>query len=201
MKKNLLGGIATLSLAALFVSCGQSGQGAKEQAPAVPAADTVTYVSMRPAPQDRLFTAPSIEKAVQDVQSMLSNKRLAWMFGNCFPNTLDTTVQYTEDDGEGHPDTFVITGDIYAMWLRDSGAQVWPYLRFANEDPKVKAVIEGTIRRQFKCICIDPYANAFNKGPDGTGRMTDITEMKPELHERKWEVDSHCYPIRLAYDY
>ena len=123
------------------------------------------------------------------------------MFGNCFPNTLDTTVQFTEDDGEGHPDTFVITGDIYAMWLRDSGAQVWPYLRFAKEDPKVKAVIEGTIRRQFKCICIDPYANAFNKGPDGTGRMTDITEMKPELHERKWEVDSHCYPIRLAYGY
>ena len=192
--------IAALSLAAILVSCGQSGQGSQEQA-LVPAVDTVTYVSMRPAPQDRLFTAPSIEKAIQDVQSMLTNKRLAWMFGNCFPNTLDTTVQFTEDDGEGHPDTFVITGDIYAMWLRDSGAQVWPYLRFANEDPKVKAVIEGTIRRQFKCICIDPYANAFNKGPDGTGRMTDITEMKPELHERKWEVDSHCYPIRLAYGY
>ena len=126
-----------LLLTAVPVSCAQSGQGGKEQARAQ--ADTVTYVSMRPAPQDRLFTSPSIEKAILDVQSQLTNKRLAWMFGNCFPNTLDTTVQFTEDDGEGHPDTFVITGDIHAMWLRDSGAQVWPYLRFANEDPKLKA--------------------------------------------------------------
>jgi meiotically up-regulated gene 157 (Mug157) protein len=51
------------------------------------------------------------------------------------------------------------------------------------------------------CINIDPYANAFNDGPTGAGWQTDGTRMKPEVYERKWEIDSHCYPIRLAYEY
>ena len=87
------------------------------------------------------------------------------------------------------------------MWLRDSGAQVWPYVQFANEDPKLKSMLEGVIRRQFLCINLDPYANAFNDGPKGSEWETDRTAMKPELHERKWEIDSLCYPLRLAYHY
>ena len=164
------------------------------------AEEPADYVCQRPAEQDRLFTSPAIEQTIADVQAQLTNPRLAWMFGNCFPNTLDTTVHFTEDDGTGNPDTFVYTGDIHAMWLRDSGAQVWPYLRL-SDDPQVRAMLAGTIRRQFKCLCIDPYANAFNIGPTGTGWMDDNTIMKPELHERKWEIDSECYPIRLAYAY
>lgn len=121
------------------------------------------------------------------------------MFENCFPNTLDTTVHFRMLDGK--PDTFVYTGDIHAMWLRDSGAQVWPYVQFANEDPKLKTMLEGVIRRQFLCINMDPYANAFNDGPKGSEWETDRTDMKPELHERKWEIDSLCYPLRLAYHY
>lgn len=163
------------------------------------AEEPAEYVCQRPA--EPLFTTPLIEQTIVDVQAMLTNPRLAWMFGNCFSNTLDTTVHFSENDGEGHPDTFVYTGDIHAMWLRDSGAQVWPYLRFANDDPKIRAMLEGTIRRQLKCLCIDPFANAFNIGPTGTGWMSDNTEMKPELHERKWEIDSQCYVIRLAYGY
>lgn len=165
------------------------------------AEEPAEYVSQRPAEENRLFTTPTIENKILEVQAMLTNPRLAWMFGNCFPNTLDTTVHFAEDDGEGHPDTFVYTGDIHAMWLRDSGAQVWPYIRFANEEEQIKAMLEGTIRRQFKCLCIDPFANAFNMGPTGSQWMSDNTEMKPELHERKWEIDSQCYPIRLAYGY
>ena len=88
------------------------------------------------------------------------------------------------------------------MWLRDSGAQVWPYVQLANADPALREMLAGVILRQFKCINTDPYANAFNDGaiPDGHW-MTDLTDMKPELHERKWEIDSLCYPIRLAYEY
>ena len=93
------------------------------------------------------------------------------------------------------------TGDIHAMWLRDSGAQVWPYIQLANKDPELKKMLEGVIRRQFKCINIDPYANAFNDGAVGGDWMSDLTDMKPELHERKWEIDSLCYPLRLAYQY
>ncbi len=157
------------------------------------------YVSQRPPVNKRLFTSEVIEQKIQEVKKMLTNPKLIWMFENCFPNTLETTVHYRVQNGK--PDTFVYTGDIHAMWLRDSGAQVWPYVQFANEDPKLKSMIEGVIRRQFKCINIDPYANAFNDGATGGGWDTDMTDMKPELHERKWEIDSLCYPLRLAYHY
>ena len=88
------------------------------------------------------------------------------MFRNCFPNTLDTTVHFGHDE-DGSPRTFVYTGDIHAMWLRDSGAQVWPYVQLANEDPALKEMLAGVINCQFGLICIDPYANAFNDGPTG----------------------------------
>lgn len=161
----------------------------------------VNYSSNRPVEKQRLFQSTAVEKEIVRVQQLLTNPKLAWMFANCFPNTLDTTVHFRKGS-DGQPDTFVYTGDIHAMWLRDSGAQVWPYVQLANEDPKLKEMLAGVILRQFKCIQLDPYANAFNDGPDPNGNwMSDMTAMKPELHERKWEIDSLCYPLRLAYHY
>ena len=155
------------------------------------------HESRRPAENERLFVSKAVESKIQEVVKLLENERLAWMFANCFPNTLDATVHPVGDN-----DTFVYTGDIHAMWLRDSGAQVWPYLPLINEDPELKNLLAGVILRQFKCICIDPYANAFYKEEDKRGEWaSDITDMKPGVHERKWEIDSHCYPIRLAYEY
>lgn len=158
------------------------------------------YESKRPQPENRLFHSDAVEQKIEEVCSQLKNPKLRWMFSNCFPNTLDTTVHFGKD-ANGNPRTFVYTGDIHAMWLRDSGAQVWPYVQLAGQDEKLREMIEGVIRCQFSLICIDPYANAFNDGPTGTGWMTDITDMDPNIHERKWEIDSHCYPIRLAYHY
>ncbi len=157
-------------------------------------------VTNRPAESARLFKSKAVEKEIKRVKKMLKNPKLAWMFENCFPNTLDTTVHYRIADDGSH-DTFVYTGDIHAMWLRDSGAQVWPYVQLANKDQELKNMLAGVINRQFKCIIIDPYANAFNDGPVGGEWMSDFTDMKPELHERKYEIDSLCYPIRLAYEY
>ena len=157
------------------------------------------YISQRPKESERLFRSDIVEKKIKEIKAMLKNPYLAWMFENCFPNTLDTTVHFRHTDGK--PDTFVYTGDIHAMWLRDSGAQVWPYVQLANDDPKLREMLEGVIRRQFICINIDPYANAFNDGPVGGDWQSDMTDMKKELHERKWEIDSLCYPIRLAYHY
>ena len=163
--------------------------------------DAVTFTSKRPKEAERLFRSEAVEKEIQNIVKKLTNKRLAWMFENCFPNTLDTTVHYGEEV-DGTPDTYVYTGDIPAMWLRDSGTQVWPYVQLANKDKKLKKMLAGVINRQLKCINIDPYANAFNHYPDPNGRwMTDETDMKPELHERKFEIDSLCYPIRLAFEY
>ena len=155
----------------------------------------------RPKVEERLFHSSAVEKQIARVQKLLKNEKLAWMFVNCFPNTIDTTVHF-RIGADGKPDTFVYTGDIHAMWLRDSGAQVWPYVQLANSDPKLKEMLAGVISRQFKCINIDPYANAFNDGPlEDNHWATDLTDMKPELHERKWEIDSLCYPLRLAYHY
>ncbi len=164
--------------------------------------NTKVYVSQRPQEKDRLFVSKAVDEKIKEVKKMLTNARLSWMFENCFPNTLDTTVRYYTDKGED--DTLVYTGDIHAMWLRDSGAQVWPYLQLANKDEKLKKMLRGTILRQFKCIMIDPYANAFldphDPKPDHQW-MSDKTKMRLELHERKWEIDSLCYVIRLAYQY
>ena len=155
------------------------------------------YKSNRPAPEKRCFSSEAVERTIAELSSKLPNPKLAWMFSNCFPNTIDTTVEYDEQAG----DTFVITGDIHAMWLRDSGAQVWPYLRLAGEDEHLRKMLAGVLMRQFRCIAIDPYANAFNKGPSGSKWESDITQMNPWLHERKWEVDSPCYVLRLAHGY
>lgn len=158
------------------------------------------YCDQRPKVQDRLFSSPAVEREIERVCAQLENPRLAWMFANCFPNTLDTTV-HIGDDIDGQSDTFVYTGDIPAMWLRDSGAQVWPYLRYANSDPALRKMIAGVINRQLRCINIDPYANAFNVHPVGAANPTDYPQADPYVFERKWEIDSHCYPIRLAYEY
>ena len=159
-----------------------------------------SYSTRRPEEKDRLFHSNAVESKIKEVTAQLTNPKLAWMFANCFPNTLDTTVHFGKDE-QGRPRTFVYTGDIHAMWLRDSGAQVWPYVQLANEDPALKEMLAGVINCQFTLIGIDPYANAFNDGPTGTGWQTDRTKMDPNLHERKWEIDSDCYPIRLAYEY
>ncbi len=163
-------------------------------------ASAQTYQSQRPAERDRLFRSTAVEAKIAEVTAKLSNPKLAWMFANCFPNTLDTTVHFGKDK-DGKPRTFVYTGDIHAMWLRDSGAQVWPYVQLANDDPELREMLAGVINCQFSLICIDPYANAFNDGATGTGWQSDRTDMDPNLHERKWEIDSDCYPIRLAYHY
>ena len=158
------------------------------------------YESRRPAENQRLFTSEAVEEKIVEVCSLLEHPKLRWMFSNCFPNTLDTTVHFRRDE-DGNPDTFVYTGDIHAMWLRDSGAQVWPYVALAKKDEHLREMLAGVINRQFLSICIDPYANAFNDGATGGHWMSDNTDMNPNDHERKWEIDSHCYPIRLAYEY
>src|SRR6476469_6191187 len=148
----------------------------------------------------RKFHSTAVEAAITQFQKNVKNKELAWLFENCFPNTLDTTVDFEMINDK--PDTYVITGDIDAMWLRDSTAQVWPYLQFVKGDQPLQQLIAGVINRQTHNILKDPYANAFYKDETKVSEWkTDLTKMQPGIHERKWEIDSLCYPIRLAYRY
>ena len=144
--------------------------------------------------QKRNFNSSAIEATIQRMKTRIKDSELAWLFENCFLNTLDTTVIFKMNNER--PDTFVITGDIHAMWLRDSTAQVTPYLSLIKEDEKLKQLIAGVINRQTECILIDPYANAFNDGAGKSEWLSDYTDMKPELHERKWELGSLCYTVR-----
>ncbi len=163
------------------------------------AADSAFPVVRAPEAK-RKFKSPAVERTIEQVKSSIGNKELAWLFENCFPNTLDTTVDFQVVDGR--PDTYVITGDINAMWLRDSTAQVWPYLPLMKEDPRLQQLIAGVINRHTRCILKDPYANAFYKDESKISEWkSDRTEMKPGVHERKWEINSLCYPVRLAYFY
>ena len=154
----------------------------------------------RPPVEERAFVSPAVDAAIEDIAAQITHPKLREMFRKCFPNTLDTTVHYSEDE-DGRPDTYVYTGDIPAMWLRDSGAQVWPYLAYVNEDEGLRKMIAGVVNRQFKCILIDPYANAFNVDPIGPADDSDLPKTSPYVFERKWEIDSQCYPVRLAYAY
>ncbi len=160
----------------------------------------VDYKSMRPIPAERTFTSEAVENTIKKVKEGINNPELSWMFENCFPNTLDTTVDYEVIDGK--PDAFIITGDIDAMWLRDSTAQIWPYLPLVKEDKKLADLFKGLINRQTKCINLDPYANAFYKDMNKESHWKkDKPTPQPGIHERKWEIDSLCYAVRLAYGY
>lgn len=164
-------------------------------------AEVPKFLSKRPPVEKRTFTSKAVEDLIVEVKKSIKDPELAWMFENCFPNTLDTTVKHSVNNGK--IDTFIITGDINAMWLRDSTAQVWPMMPLISKDEKLKNLVKGLVNRQTWCVNIDPYANAFNMSADveDKGWQHDETAMKPELHERKWEVDSLCYVIRLAHGY
>ena len=157
-----------------------------------------TFVSQRPPLKDRKFVSSAVEAKIAEVKAAIKDKELAWMFENCYPNTLDTTVEIGERNGK--QDSFVITGDIEALWLRDSTAQVTPYLPLVKGDKDLQNLIKGLIHRQAYSVLLEPYANSFNKGSE-VGTPTDEPRNKPGVWERKWEVDSLCYVIRLAYQY
>ncbi|KQT22149.1 Tat pathway signal protein [Chryseobacterium sp. Leaf404] len=158
------------------------------------------FVSKRPKLSDRKFTSEAVENTIKTIKKSIADPELAWLFENCFPNTLDTTVKFYQKNNK--PFTYVITGDIDAMWLRDSSAQVYPYLSLANEDKNLKDLLKGVINKQVECVLLDPYANAFFDDANKVSEWKDdLTEMKPGIHERKWEVDSLCYVMRLSYNY
>ncbi|HEY5628665.1 MAG TPA: glycoside hydrolase family 125 protein, partial [Candidatus Limnocylindrales bacterium] len=136
---------------------------------------------------------------IQTASARIADPGLRQLLEATLPNTLDTTILAAGTDKR--PDTFVVTGDIEAMWLRDSTAQVWPYLPSVVEDDVLDRIIRGVIHRQSDAILLDPYANAFLLGDDPSEWAGDETEMRPGVHERKWEPDSLMAFLRLSVGY
>lgn len=132
---------------------------------------------------------------VDKVCAKLSDETEKTMFRQCYLNTIETTVEECDDGG-----IFVKTGDIPAMWLRDSSVQVSHYVRLSGCDKDVANLIKKTIEKQLECILIDSYANAFNKENNGIGHK-DITKQNDYVWERKYELDSLIYPLWLINKY
>lgn len=146
-----------------------------------------------PAPTNAVPAA--MREYMDKILAKTNNEDMKKLFNNTFVNTWTTTIKISENDA------FVITGDIPAMWLRDSSAQVKNYLPIMPESEEIKSVISKVVARQMHSVLMDPYANAFNFEGNGHGHTDDITEMDPWVWERKYEIDSLCYAIRLAYQY
>ncbi|MBA2632426.1 MAG: glycoside hydrolase family 125 protein [Chloroflexi bacterium] len=142
--------------------------------------------------------SPAITALVARVETELADSHpdIAAIFAGCFRNSLDTSLQSLPDGT-----TFLATGDIPAMWLRDSAAQVRPYAPLATEDDTIRGMLRGLIRRTVMYVNLDPYANAFNVAPNRNGHQSDQTAMTPWTWERKWELDSLCYPVVLLQDW
>ncbi|WP_309120135.1 glycoside hydrolase family 125 protein [Paenibacillus sp.] len=140
----------------------------------------------------------AIRRTLAEAERRLAGRpKLQRLFRNCFPNTLETTTKRM-DDGT----TFVITGDIPAMWLRDSVEQFIHYVPLAKDDPELARLVAGLVRRHAMYINIDPYANAFNEAANHWHwDANDETDMSPWVWERKFELDSLCFTVRLAYTY
>lgn len=137
-------------------------------------------------------------RKAEEIMDKLKEKypEAAPFFKGCFLNTMETTVTKLDDGGY-----FVITGDIPAMWLRDSAAQLTHYIRYANEDENLKEIIRSVIARQVEFVCLDPYANAFNAAPNSHSHKDETDFYHELIWERKYEVDSLCAPLYLAYQY
>ena len=170
-----------------------------------------TCVDRRPLKGLRKFRSDAVDAAVENIAEKIKDKEIACLFRNTLPNTLDTTVEYFSESG---PDTFIITGDIAAMWLRDSTNQVLPYMRFAALDKKLASMIKGLVKRQTRQILTDVYANAHNfdsttgntpHQADATTKPTimntSVSAMQPLVFERKYELDSLAAFLKLGNEY
>ena len=155
--------------------------------------------AVRPEPDRRTYRSAAVDGLVADLAPRL-RPELGVLFSNTWPNTIDTTAVHVSPGGA---DAFVITGDIEALWLRDSTNQVLPYAGLARDDEALRDLFFGLLRRQARSILVDAYANAFNFDASTTSGQDHQGDdrrppMQPQVFEGKWEVDSLAAFLRLA---
>jgi meiotically up-regulated gene 157 (Mug157) protein len=139
----------------------------------------------------------NLKAQINKFEASLHSEKLKTMFDHCFYDTVDRAVI---DDGE--KGVFILTGDIPAMWLRDSCASIAQYIPFASSDADIQKLVKGLLKKLWFYIDIDPYGNSFMLHENDVNQWSnDETERNPYTWERKFEVDSLCYPFVTAYAY
>jgi meiotically up-regulated gene 157 (Mug157) protein len=135
-----------------------------------------------------------LEELTAQVEKGVGDRAVADLFRSVMSENLATVAEAAPDGT-----TYLLTGDIPAMWLRDSAAQVRPYLIVCGQDPQIARTLVGVFRRQLEFIAIDPYANSFKRGTEPSPHANDRSDAPPQVWERKYEIDSLCFPIELGY--
>ncbi|OJI99343.1 hypothetical protein ASPVEDRAFT_508645 [Aspergillus versicolor CBS 583.65] len=176
----------------------------------------------RPVTECRTFNSSVVEKVIEDVTSRMHDKDLAQLFRNAFPNTLDTTIRWHTDGSttavkkgkrassqwEG-PQSFIVTGDINAEWLRDSTNQLTNYQTLANKDERLFNLILGAINTQAEFVIQSPYCNAFQPPPPSHIKPANNSQddtvhptYEPSVvFECKYELDSLANFLTLATEF
>ncbi|KAI3323329.1 glycoside hydrolase family 125 protein [Xylariaceae sp. AK1471] len=180
----------------------------------------------RPHAKCRTFHSDAIEKVIEDIVARMKDPDLARLFENTFPSTTDTTVKFhtsgstdakrnkgntaTYDEGQWEgPQSFIITGDIIAEWLRDSTNQLSPYQPLAKKDPNIYQLILGAINTQSEFVIESPYCNAFQPPPISNLPITqngqdDVVHPAYEpsfVFECKYELDSLAHFLALSNEF
>ncbi|GAB1201236.1 hypothetical protein APSETT444_010625 [Aspergillus pseudonomiae] len=177
----------------------------------------------RPAQECRTFSSPAVEQVIEDITSRIEDKDLAQLFKNAFPNTLDTTIRWHTDGSSAQasrrakrassqwngPQTFVVTGDINAEWLRDSTNQLSGYQALAKKDKNLHNLILGAINTQAEFVIQSPYCNAFQPPPPSGIKPTDNGQddkvhpaYEPSVvFECKYELDSLANFLALGTEF
>lgn len=141
----------------------------------------------RPSKQCRTFESELVEKIIKDMNASLVDRDLARLFENAFPNTLDTTVRWHVDGTDTHEESkmqqilkmgkqdawegaqsFIVTGDINAEWLRDSTNQLAQYQRLAKKDKRIENLILGAINTQAEYVIESPYCELVSEARGST---------------------------------
>ncbi|MET7290755.1 glycoside hydrolase family 125 protein [Streptomyces griseoloalbus] len=136
---------------------------------------------------------PIVQQAVRRLDD-LGDPRFGRTLVRCLDDTLARTIRPMPDGT-----AFVVTGDIPAMWLRDSSTQMMPYLALLQDNRALQELLLAVLRRQFQQIARDPYANAFNAEPSGRAHDPGDLCEDPWVWEEKYEVDSLAFPLLLAH--